>query len=929
MTLRGLAIYLRRFFDIRPGEIRRVGYMAALLFFLLAANNVIKVVRDSLFLSRFPITRLPYVYLLAAVVAGAVIAIYSRYTRNLPLARVLLGSLACIIANVVLFWLLLAYSDGGWILYAYYMWSAIVGLILVAQFWTFAGALFTPRDGKRLFGLITAGGTLGGLTGGLVSNWAVNLFFGTTQLLWFIVALFAGAFGVVCLALNERDKIVVVTDEAIWSGKHDGAADGVGVISTVRQSRFLQTIAAVIFVSVIVSTLINYQFKATAKLTYQSAEELAGFFGSYYAWLSVATMLAQLWLTGKLLTGLGLAPSLLVLPVTLMAGLSGILVWPGLFTAAATRMTEAALRTSVNQTSIQILYLPVADSVRKKVKVFMDVTMERLGDAAAAIVILCYSFLQGGAEALPLVYVAMGFIVVWTTLIFAARVGYLDALRNILAYRDIPLENARIDFNDKATVETVLKILERPDEQSVLFGLDLAEKLTPRLKTVRLPRSLLHHSSPEVRRRALTLFAEAPEPNILGEVFDLLASGTAEIQSEAIKLLASIKPTAAIPIIRPFLDSAEPRLKRAAIQFLLQVGDARNRSNAMDALCRMLADRGPEGDGGRVEAARLLGELDEPEFSAQLGTLVMDESSPVVMRAAMLAAARRRQTALIGAIITKLGNSATKAAAREALVGYGAIAVKGLRTTLFDHRVPRDVRLNIPRTLSKIHAQPAMDGLLDGLLEEDRPLRFKCILALEEMSRRFSDLKVDRNIVERAVLSDASLYSRRFMVFLALYGDLEKSSGRGDSLLYFALKDSMERVKERVMWLLALIYPAKDIRRAWAGLASNDPIQRAHAVEFLDNLLAGSIKRYVFPLFSDAPLAQRFKFLGSDSGAQGLMPDSALGTLLKQEDVWLAASAVWEIGLRRLTGFRDKISALLNSEHEVLREAARIVITRI
>ena len=66
-----LANILSRFFDIRPGEARRVGIMVSFLFFLLAANNVIKVVRDSLFLSRFPISDLAYVYLLAAVIAGS------------------------------------------------------------------------------------------------------------------------------------------------------------------------------------------------------------------------------------------------------------------------------------------------------------------------------------------------------------------------------------------------------------------------------------------------------------------------------------------------------------------------------------------------------------------------------------------------------------------------------------------------------------------------------------------------------------------------------------------------------------------------------------------------------------------------------------------------------------------------------------------
>jgi hypothetical protein len=38
--------------------------------------------------------------------------------------------------------------------------------------------------------------------------------------------------------------------------------------------------------------------------------------------------------------------------------------------------------------------------------------------------------------------------------------------------------------------------------------------------------------------------------------------------------------------------------------------------------------------------------------------------------------------------------------------------------------------------------------------------------------------------------------------------------------------DSMERIKERVMRLLSLINPGKDIRRAWSGLSSEDPIQR-------------------------------------------------------------------------------------------------------
>ena len=167
MTLRFLATVFSRFFDIRPGEATRIGLMAAFLFFLLAANNVIKIVRDALFLSRFAITELPYVYLLTALLASVFISIYSRYTSRLSLSQVILGSQVFIIFNVIIFWLLITFYDFGSVLYAFYMWSAIVGLVAVAQFWTLANDMFNSREGKRLFGMLTAAGTVGAMAGAL------------------------------------------------------------------------------------------------------------------------------------------------------------------------------------------------------------------------------------------------------------------------------------------------------------------------------------------------------------------------------------------------------------------------------------------------------------------------------------------------------------------------------------------------------------------------------------------------------------------------------------------------------------------------------------------------------------------------------------------------------------------------------------------
>jgi len=452
--------------------------------------------------------------------------------------------------------------------------------------------------------------------------------------------------------------------------------------------------------------------------------------------------------------------------------------------------------------------------------------------------------------------------------------------------------------------------------------------MDPRFVVARLPRGLLSHRSPEVRRRALTLVASSLEPNTLTMVFELVAAENAEVRGEAITTVAGLLKEAAIPVIRPFLKSPEIQARRAAIQLMLQSGDADHRQEALTVFRELVTSADPDGEPRRIEAARLLGEIDHPELSAYLSKLITDDPSPAVIREAMAAAARRKKPAVIKEVIVRLGSSVTNAAARDALVSYGEMAVRALRAALFDNDVAPDIRRQIPRTLSKIHAQPAINALQEGLIEEDRAIRFQVILAMEEMVRRFPDLRLDREIVESALMSDALLYFRRLVLFGALFGEREKASDPQESLLYYALNDSMARVTQRIMWLLSLIYPRKDIRHAWAGLGSNDPVPRAHGIELLDNLLTGNVKNYVFPIFSDGQPGQRVSAALNILGLQAIDDDEAIRSLLAQDDRWLKAAVVWEIGQRGLHGFRGDLLKLADSSDALLRETVNLVLER-
>ena len=143
-----------------------------------------------------------------------------------------------------------------------------------------------------------------------------------------------------------------------------------------------------------------------------------------------------------------------------------------------------------------------------------------------------------------------------------------------------------------------------------------------------------------------------------------------------------------------------------------------------------------------------------------------------------------------------------------------------------------------------------------------------------------------------------------------------------------ALVESMERVRERIIWLLSLIYPSKDIRGIWGALHSADSAKKAYAVELLDNLLTGDVKRYIFPFYGDTLEPERFRLSLEFLGRAILDATTALRMLFEQQDIWLTAATLWEIGIRGLPGFDDKIANYVNSENDVLRETAELVTHR-
>src|SRR6185369_11272113 len=117
----------------------------------------------------------------------------------------------------------------------------------------------------------------------------------------------------------------------------------------------------------------------------------------------------------------------------------------------------------------------------------------------------------------------------------------------------------------------------------------------------RFPLSLLQHPSPLVRSRSLKLFAASTDPERLKEIVRLLEDENGEVQAEAINVVCAIRKEDAIAIMRPYLESPDPKVRRSAIECLLHHGDVEIREVALTTFRKMIASPGTNGAAVRVE----------------------------------------------------------------------------------------------------------------------------------------------------------------------------------------------------------------------------------------------------------------------------------------------------------------------------------------
>jgi ATP:ADP antiporter, AAA family len=394
------ASWLARLVDVRSVEIAAVAWAWLFFFAVLSAYYVIRPIRDEMGVAG-GVENLPWLF--AGSLTGMLVLNppFAYLVGRLPRARFVGWSYYFFVLNLLAFFVALRWGPGlqsVWLGRAFFIWTSIFNMFVVAFFWSVMADVFSPAQGKRLFGFIGAGGTIGGLTGAAITGALVSVI-GTANLLLvsagFLVLATVAARRL--FAMREASRNVSAAARAHAEagtavalpevGEEGETLIGGSVWDGMRRALtnpYLAHITLNMLLFTLLTTFLYFQQASIVDGAIPDRVARTEFFANIDVAVNVVTLVTELFATGWFVQRFGVSAGLAVLPAASIVGFAALGVWPTVSVLMAFVVLRRAGNFAVARPAREMLYTVVPASDRYKAKTFIDTVVYRAGDQLGA-----------------------------------------------------------------------------------------------------------------------------------------------------------------------------------------------------------------------------------------------------------------------------------------------------------------------------------------------------------------------------------------------------------------------------------------------------------------------------------------------------------------------------------------------------------------
>jgi AAA family ATP:ADP antiporter len=423
-----IASLLRRAVDVKDGEVRPVIWACLYGFFVLACNYVLRPLREEMGVAG-GVRNIPNLYWGTLAITIVLVPLFSvlvsRFTRRrfIPIAYRFFA------LNLVGFYLLFEFlpeDSRVWAARGFFVWVSAFNLFVISVFWGYMADIFTSGQGKRLFGLIAAGGTLGGIAGAGFTSLLVERV--GTHAMFLITALVIEA---AVQAFRMLDRLPVSLGEAtnlsldafaekVAAVKKEERLDRTGWLggfTLVARSPYLLLYCLFMLLYTNTSTFTYQEQARFVKAASEDPAARTAIFANIDLYVNLLALFVQMFLTGRIVRWIGLFGALCILPILSLGGFWALLAWPTLGTLMAFQVLRRGTDYALAKPAREVLFTVLPREEKYKAKSFIDTFVYRGGDALNGQVYLLVT--ASGDAASRVAWFSVPLTAVWMAVSFA------------------------------------------------------------------------------------------------------------------------------------------------------------------------------------------------------------------------------------------------------------------------------------------------------------------------------------------------------------------------------------------------------------------------------------------------------------------------------------------------------------------------------
>lgn len=375
--------FLRSASLIKERELNAVVSSFLFVVVLMSAYYILRPVRDAM-ASDWSDAEVSWLWTLNFFISTGVVALYGAAVSRFRFKLLVPATYGIFAASFVSFYVLGSFfADRTLIDKSFYVWVSVFSLFHISVFWSFMSELFSKEQSGRLFGVIAAGASVGGLVGPTVPAF-FSASLGTDNLMLIASVMLLLTIPIIfhlqALKLTAPDDHVLPTTTTTTTRAIGG--NPLAGFKAFFSNPYLLCIGLFIFLYTGISSFVYFELKNL--LSELTRPERTAIWAQMDLAVNILSISTGLLVTGRIVSKFGMPVTIALVPVLICIGLLVLAISPLLGAVVVLQIVRRAGNYAVTRPAREMLFTRVDRETRFKAKPVIDVVAYRGGDMLMA-----------------------------------------------------------------------------------------------------------------------------------------------------------------------------------------------------------------------------------------------------------------------------------------------------------------------------------------------------------------------------------------------------------------------------------------------------------------------------------------------------------------------------------------------------------------